>query len=255
MQLIPTNTAEGRLNPDLLRPYEAELIYNESRGVPLLTLEGRRLVSVSCWWDPAFTDAGSGQTGPVGPADGGQRRDSSVIAAVFGDGEGNFYLHRIFYLDVAERDQTDAATGQCRAVAGFVQALHIPAVHLEINGLGRFLPGLLRRCLAEAGIACAVVEVASRTSKVQRILEAFEVVLAAGALHAHRSIWGTPFIQEMRSWRPLGRAGQHDDGLDAVAGCLKSEPVRFGAVSRPLGRPSWRGRSSWIVSNEEGSGV
>ena len=80
--------------------------------------------------------------------------------------------------------------------------MRLPAIMIETNGLGRFLPALLRRELGAAGLACAVVEQFSHTSKEQRILDAFDPLLAAGALHAHASVWSTPFIEEMREWRP-----------------------------------------------------
>jgi len=67
--------------------------------------------------------------------------------------------------------------------------------------------------------------------------------LAAGRLHAHRRVWDTPFIAEMREWRP-GR-GERDDGLDAVSGCLLSEPVRLPRHPPPStgevkARTNWR---------------
>jgi hypothetical protein len=42
----------------------------------------------------------------------------------------------------------------------------------------------------------------------------------------------------MREWRPGG--GGRDDGLDAVAGCLLSEPVRFGPPETNAKRKDWR---------------
>jgi len=237
MMLQPVNLLAGRLDPDRLRPYNAELDYREAQGSALLRLQDQTLVSASCWWDPAFGAGG----------------DHSVVAALFTDQAGRYYLHRVLY--VSERDATsgitaeDEATRQCRAVARFVDQFHLPAVTLEINGLGRFLPGLLRRELTAARIACAVVEVASRAPKHLRILEAFDAVLAAGALHAHRSVWDTPFVQEMRDWRPDGRFKGHDDGLDAVAGCLASEPVRLPRQPTPARRPEWR--PGGVVVGEE----
>jgi hypothetical protein len=131
--------------------------------------------------------------------------------------------------------------------------LHLPAVHLEVNGLGRFLPGLLRNEIRRAGMACAVLERTSSRSKEARILDAFDAVLAAGRLWAHQSVWRTPFIEEMREWRPGGRG--RDDGLDAVAGCLLSEPVRLPRVpSAARVRPSgqrWRGQQTFAVSEDE----
>jgi len=226
MLLRPVNIADGRLDPDRLRLYDGELVYAEGNGQPMLSLNGKRLVSASCWWDPAYGAPGKG--------------DSSVVAAVFTDAEGGYWLHRVRYLqhDPAQTE-VDEATQLCRQVAAFVRELHLPAVTLETNGLGRFLPGLLRRELAAAGLPCAVVEVHSSRAKDQRIVDAFDAVLAAGALGAHRSLWSTPFIAEMREWQPGGRG--RDDGLDAVAGCLLSQPVRLGRAGAAVGeRRDWR---------------
>ncbi|MGE5503268.1 MAG: phage terminase large subunit [Actinomycetota bacterium] len=225
MMLRPVNIADGRLDPDRLRLYDAGLDYAEGNGVPLLTLGGRRLVSAACWWDPSYGAPGKG--------------DSSVVAAVFTDEDGGYWLHRVAYLthDPARTD-VDEATQLCRQVAAFVAELYLPAVTLETNGVGRFLPGLLRRELAARGTPCAVVETASKRAKDARIVEAFDAPLAAGALHAHRSVWNTPFIAEMREWQPGGKS--RDDGLDAVAGCLLAQPVRLSRPTRPAGRPDWR---------------
>jgi hypothetical protein len=225
MMLRPVNIADGRLDPDRLRLYEAELDYAEGNGVPLLTLDGRRLVSAACWWDPSYGAPGKG--------------DSSVVAAVFTDEGGGYWLHRVAYLTHdPTRTEVDEATQLCRQVARFVTELHLPAVTLETNGVGRFLPGLLRRELAAHGTPCAVVEAASTRAKDARIIDAFDAVLAAGALYAHRSVWATPFVAEMREWQPGGKT--RDDGLDAVAGCLLSQPVRLSRPTRPAARPDWR---------------
>ena len=226
MLLKPVNIADGRLDPDRLRLYDGELAYAEGNGQPVLSLAGKRLVSASCWWDPAYGAPGKG--------------DASVVAALFTDAEGGYWLHRVRYLehDPAQTD-VDEATQMCRQVVAFARDLYLPAVTLESNGLGRFLPGLLRRELAAAGLPCAVVEVHSSRAKDQRIVDAFDAVLAAGALNAHRTLWSTPFIAEMREWLPGGKA--RDDGLDAVAGCLLSQPVRLGRPLVPLGeRREWR---------------
>lgn len=232
MMLRPVSLSEGRLDPDRLRYYADELDYREGNGEAVLMLGARRLVSASCWWDPAYGAPGRG--------------DASVIAAVYTDQAGDYWLHGVRYLehDPNKTDAVDEATQLCRQVAAFVRAHFLAAVTLETNGLGRFLPGLLRRELSLAGIPAAVVEKASRSGKDQRILDAFDAPLAAGRLHAHRSVWDTPFIGEMREWRP-GAKGR-DDGLDAVSGCLLSEPVRLSR--RPAtdakdvrARANWRG--------------
>ncbi|WP_158046925.1 phage terminase large subunit [Skermanella pratensis] len=236
MMLKPVSIADGRLDPDLMLPYEAELDYREARGVPVLMLGDRRMVSASCWWDPAY-----GAAAPDGAAREGRAGDGSVVAAVFSDADGGYWLHRIRYLTAVPDGGDHEAAQQCRQVAEFLRDLHLPSVMLETNGVGKFLPGILRRELARYGVAASVVEKNSSVPKDRRILEAFDAVLAAGALHAHRSVWDTPFVREMREWRPGGRHKGHDDGLDAVAGCLSNEPVRFGAVARPGRNADWRG--------------
>ncbi|HYZ26109.1 MAG TPA: hypothetical protein VE597_04320, partial [Geminicoccaceae bacterium] len=155
------------------------------------------------------------------------------------DAEGGYWLHAVRYLnhDPAQLQETDEATQLCRQVAEFADHLHLPAITIETNGLGRFLPALLRRELGAAGVACAVIEQFSHSSKEQRILDAFDPLLAAAALHAHASVWSTPFVEEMREWRPARRC--RDDGLDAVSGCLLAEPVRLRRFA-PGPRRDWR---------------
>jgi len=194
MMLEPVNITEGRLNTDKLRPYADDLRYLEANGETKLMLGARRLVSASCWWDPSF---GSPKKG-----------DASVIACVFTDDNGDYRLHGVRYLEhdpalAANPDGgIDEATQLCRQVAAFVQGHYLPAVTLETNGLGRFLPGLLRRELTAAGLHCAVIEKASSRSKDLRLLDGFDAVLAAGRLHAHQGVWSTPFVTEMCEWRP-----------------------------------------------------
>ncbi|WP_300300949.1 phage terminase large subunit [Ferrovibrio sp.] len=241
MLLQPTSAEDGRLDPNMIAGYRDELAIEVLSGDRLrIEIGGKRMVSASCWWDPSF---GSPRKG-----------DGSVIAAVFADGEGGYWLHRIAWLQQDPRDPADAATQLCRQAAEFAKALYLPAIRLETNGLGKFLPGLLRRALAEAECGSGVIECTSRKAKAVRILEAFDAVLAAGALKAHDSVARTSFFAEMREWRP-GHQGRsslgRDDGLDAVAGCLLSEPVRLGVAPSRHGRPNWRlGGETHIAPND-----
>lgn len=230
MMLRPVAVADGRLDPARLRRYDATLDDNEANGEHLLLLRDRRLVSASCWWDPAFGMPNRG--------------DASVVACVFTDDHGAYWLHDIAYLTHApERaDEIDEATQMCRQVAHFAKRNLVPSITLETNGLGRFLPGLLRREVDRAGIRCTVLETVSSRAKDLRILDAFDAVLAAGRLNVHARVWQTPFIAEMREWRPGSRV--RDDGLDAVSGCLLSEPVRLPRAILDR-RTSARPRSAW----------
>lgn len=236
MMLRPVNIADGRLDPDRLRLYDGELDYAEANGEVVLRIAGARMVSASCWWDPAYGAPGRG--------------DASVVACVFSDEDGGYWLHRVRYLVHDPKSPDDEASQMCRLVAEFAREFHLPAVRLEINGVGRFLPGLLRRELARTDVPCGVIEATSTRSKDGRIIEAFDAVLAAGALHAHRSVWTTPFIAEMREWRPGVSAG-HDDGLDAVSGCLLAEPVRLPRGAHATARPEWRpGAKGWTAHTD-----
>lgn len=218
MMLEPADVSDARLDPSLMRPYDEELSYREGNGEPVLTLGAKRMVSASCFWDPSFGRPGRG--------------DGCVIAAVFTDADGGYWLHGIEYLthQPALTGDIDEATQLCRQAVAFVRRYYIPAVTIEANGVGRFLPGLFRREVARAGLACAVLEHTSSRAKSARILEAFDAVLAAGRLHISRRAWAGRFVSEMREWRPDGNAP--DDGLDAVAGCLLAEPVRLGRHDR-----------------------
>lgn len=213
MMLQPSADDDVRLNPDDLVRYDDEIVCRESNGRLVLTIGGRRMISVAAWWDPAY---GS-------PA----RGDASVVAAVFVDDDGNYWLHDVRYLvhDPARRDDVDEATQLCRQVVAFARDLYLPSITIETNGIGRFLPAVLRREMGVEGCGCRVLEHVSHRSKDLRILDAFDPILAAGALRAHARVWRTPFIDEMREWRP-GRNGR-DDGLDAVSGCVLAEPARL----------------------------
>lgn len=221
MMLRPVNSAEGRLDPSALHIYDEELDYTRELGT--LFIRSKKMVSASAWWDPAF---------------GKSSGDKSVLALIFADGEGSYYLHRLEYLAVREGTQEDEATQQCKAVAGLAKTHLLPSVTVEINGIGRFLPNILRREMARENIPCSVLEVSSTRPKDIRILEAFETLLASRRLHVHAQVATTPFMMEMREWRPGGK-GQ-DDGLDAVAGALSLQPDRLGSFPR-------RGGHSWMA--------
>lgn len=228
MMLRPVNVMEGRLDPALLKFYNDEIDYREAHRRAVLNIGERRMVAASCWWDPAYGARADG------------KGDGSVIAAVFADDEGDLWLHRVEYLKADAQEVTDAATQQCRRVAEFLRDLHLPAIALETNGLGKFLPGLLRQELRKTGVASSVIEVASRTPKATRIIEAFDALLAAGRLYVHRSVQATPFVREMREWRPSASTCS-DDGLDAVAGALSLTPVRFASAGQPAEKgKEWR---------------
>lgn len=228
MMLRPSENDDVRLNPSDLVRYDDDIICRQSNGRILLTIGGHKMISAMGWWDPSYGSPNRG--------------DASVVAAVFVDDDGGYWLQDIRYLvhDPLQRDDVDEATQLCRQVVDFARELYLPSITIETNGLGRFLPAMLQREMGIQGCGCRVLEHASHQSKDQRILDAFDPVLAAGALRAHAQVWRTPFIDEMRDWRP-GRNGR-DDGLDAVSSCILAEPVRLKRL--PItNKNNWRHQS------------
>lgn len=225
MLLRPLRAEAARLDPAMIVRYAEEIDWREANGRPVLSLLGRRMLSGGGFWDPAY-----------GRLDG----DASVVAALFADGEGNHYLHRLLYLRADPNRAEDPATQQCRAVAALAATLRLPALRVETNGIGAFLPALLKQEMARASMNCAVIGHASQRAKEERIVAGLEPALAARRLHAHESVFRTPFAAEMADWKP-GVAGLRDDALDAVAGALLAEPVRLPYAPPPPRTPGWRG--------------
>lgn len=170
--LQPVNFRDSVLNPERLVAYREELAFSFANGREILRLGDKRLFSASCWWDPSFA-AASG--------------DNSVIACVFTDETGHFWLHDLEYIRIEETAADDnIASLQCEKVADFIERNHLPSIRVEANGIGKFLPGILKQTLARRRIKAAVLEVYSSSDKAVRILEAFEVLLAEKALNVHR---------------------------------------------------------------------
>lgn len=211
MMLQPVNVVESRLNTQLLNFYSDSLAYYEANKKASLSIGQEKIISCSTWWDPAFGSA---------------KGDSSVLAILFTDAQGTHYLHHLSYITLDGEDEIDEATAQCRIVASKLQEFYVPSVTIETNGIGKFLPAILRRELSKDRIACSVVEHSSTKPKNQRILEAFDAILAAEKLNLHDDIRKTPFVREMMDWNPTSNKNK-DDGLDSVAGALSQEPIRI----------------------------
>ncbi len=226
MMLQPVNIVTGLLDVSRLVPYDDELRLISANGRDYLYLGNKKLLSASCWWDPSFA---------------AEKGDNSVIACVFSDEEGNYWLHDLEYIRISASSSDNVAALQIVKVIDFLERNFLPSVHIEVNGIGKFLPGMLRQALSEHHLQVSVLENHSSEAKNERILKAFEVLLAARALHVRQKIWQTPFIEEMREFSLHSK--EHDDALDAVAGCLLSEPIRLSVLHRtePFKKHLWQG--------------
>jgi len=237
MLLIPTHTQEVRLDPDKLLSYRGDISVTYANGRPVLQIGGRRMVAASCWWDPSYGRPESG--------------DASAIAVVFVDDDNHYWLHGLSYLTFDHRllPESDEAIQLCRQAIEFAVAHEQPSLTVEANGLGRFLPGLLRREIRARRAGLSVIEHVSSGSKDRRILKAFDPILAAGHLHVHENVLHSGFVEEMREWLPGGRG--RDDALDAVSGCLLNQPVRLGHGGPLARRPHWHGSGGqWMAKTD-----
>jgi hypothetical protein len=217
MMLVPVNVEEGHLDISLLKRYGGEIDY--TKEINRLEINGRRMVDCCAFWDPAFAG-----------------RDGSVIAIVFVDEKHDLWLHRVVYL--RKGSNVDPLGNQIAQMANVLQLNYVPSVTVETNGPGQMLPKLLRRELGERDIPCAVIGRNTADNKNVRIQEALETVMAAGMLHVHESVFGTPFIREMQEWTPKSKNGR-DDGLDAVASALSLRKPRVEG-GKEVGRLSWQ---------------
>ncbi|GHU01132.1 hypothetical protein FACS1894186_3270 [Alphaproteobacteria bacterium] len=210
MLLEPAAAEAARFDVSAAPIYAEPLEIREAGGVREYRIGGIRMASVAAFWDPAFAA--------------GQGGDRSVLAVVFRDAGGTAYLHRTAYL--AARPE-DPAASQCEAVASVAAELALPAVHVEINGLGRFLPAILRKTLRAAAVPCRVAEHSSVGAKASRIAQEFDARVAARALRLSEAVALSPFMEEFAEWSPLARG--HDDGLDAAASALAVAPSPLAA--------------------------
>ena len=217
MLLEPVDLREVRLDPGRLVAFDAELEIATVNRRLRYALEGRELKTVNCWWDPAFGSPSGG--------------DASVVAVVFVDAAGGFWCTDMVYLrhDPNLAGEVDEATQLCRQVVAIARKNGCPVITLETNGIGRFLPNLLRQTIKRVGAPVAVREHTAPRNKDRRIVEAFDPVLAARSLRVHRRVLETPLVQEMRDFQP----GSHnrDDGIDALAACLVEPGASVGAAA------------------------
>ncbi|NCO02712.1 MAG: phage terminase large subunit [Alphaproteobacteria bacterium] len=211
MMLQPINVVESRLNTGLLQFYEEDISEHIAQNTLQIKIGETKMVSCSAWWDPAF---------------GAAKGDSSVLAIVFSDDKNRRYLHHLEYITVHKTNEKDEASQQCDIIANLVMRYFVPRLAIETNGIGTFLPGTLKQVFKKLKVPCAILPQHNKDKKSTRILEAYDALMAAKSLYVHRSVRATPYLMEMAEWQEA-KTNNKDDGLDAVAGALSLEPMRF----------------------------
>ena len=187
-----------RLDPGSMILYDQEFNFQTAKiGENLIT-------GATVYWDPSS---------------GKKDADNSVCALIYRDDKNKrFFLHDILYLCVPESIEYPLAY-QCRLVLDFIAKHKLHNLVIETNGIGNAIPEIMRDTVSKTGGFVQVRQINNSRRKEDRILDALEPLLTSGRLYAARTITQTPLFAEMLAWTPLG-SGEHDDGLDAVAGAI-----------------------------------
>lgn len=208
-----------RLDPEKMRCYDVEPKFTEANGVMRCEIGFAKMTTVRAYWDVAS-----------GKASG----DASVLSIVFGDDKGFLYWHRAIQLH-------GEIESQCQQVRDAVTQFCLPAVIVETNGIGGFVPAFLRRKLA--GTGCAVVEHVAKGKKEERIIAAIEPPLSGNLLYAHEQVFNSPATAQMRDFVP-GIDGD-DDFIDSASGAILAQPVRIGRAMHGKRKSSFGAASQY----------
>lgn len=214
-----------RLDPDRLIAYDEETTIKVANGEVRMLVGNVRMVGGVLYWDPALGKKGT---------------HASVASVMLTDERGRMYWEQAKALHGDAYNEENHENSQCHQVVKLAIEYQLENVHLETNGPGTFLPPLLRRAAAGAGIG--VIEVNRKQNKDEYILDALETPLSGQFMWAHVRLWDTEAIEQMRDWIP-GVENQPDDFIDSGAGAVKQTPIRIGKVVgnvKTLPRQKWR---------------
>lgn len=214
-QLHSKPVHEQRLDPDKMVPYDVKPRLETANKEVMLMLGKVRIVGATARWDCSLGKVDS---------------DASAFSAVFTDARGNLYWQ---FAEGLEGDIDE----QCQKVRQLVIDNFLPRVTVETNGVGGFVPSILRKHLAGHGVPgkrqppvrCAVVEDHAAENKNKRILDAFEPPMSSGFLWAHVSVCDGPVRDQMKDWNPKVKK-QPDDYIDSGAGAIAETPIRIGKL-------------------------
>lgn len=223
-QLEPYNSDETHFDVDQLNIYTEELKLYSANGELVLDIGKERMISCSCFWDPSLTKKES---------------DDSVLALVFFGLDGKIFVHR------TEKLKGDA-NEQCRLVREFAVRFNVPRVTVETNGVGGFLPAILRQTMQDTSIT--VLEKHTTMSKARKILEAIETPLSSRRLYINSSVLDTSFRTQLRDFTPskVGTKSFKDDFIDSVASAISGEPIRIKAF-----KSGERSSKTWLNQNRD----
>ncbi|MBN1324805.1 MAG: hypothetical protein JW974_01135 [Alphaproteobacteria bacterium] len=164
------------------------------------------------------------------PSGGRVHSDSSVCILIYRDDKNRrVFIQDVKYLTVNDNDIHPMAT-QCESVLNFMKIHNQKKIAIEVNGIGNSLPEILRETANKLGQPIIVQGIVNHKRKETRILESIEPMLATGRLYSHEKIKSTPLLSEMLGWSPMA-VSQNDDGLDALAGAMRIQPIPIRTIS------------------------
>lgn len=225
---------DSRLDPEHIKAYDVHpRIEAANRGVRMM-LGNVQIVSGRAYWDPS--------KGKIGG-------DASAFSLMLDDGYGNHYWHVAEPLtgelaEFSDERNTRIVGGQVMQLADLVRRFNIVQVCVETNGIGAFVPTVLKRALKQEELRCAVKEVVQSSNKNERILAGLESPLASGVLWAHVDVLDGPMWDQMKDWNPIIK-NQPDDYLDSGAGAILQAPVR---INHLVGKPTADSGKDWRQS-------
>ncbi|MBO4480651.1 MAG: hypothetical protein J5742_03455 [Alphaproteobacteria bacterium] len=197
-----------RLDPGSIKLYDDDFDIHNSK------LGENQITGMAIYWDPSS---------------GRKNSDNSVCVLIYRDDKNmRVFVHDILYMIVPETVEYPLAY-QCNQALEFVRRHHGHNIHVETNGIGGAFPEIMRTNNPNSQYKVQILPISNSRRKEDRILDTIEPLLSTGRLYAHRRITQTPLIAEMLAWTPLG-SGEHDDGLDALAGAINAHPN----VVRPM---------------------
>ena len=206
--------SETRLDPTKLRVYDLQPVVRTANRTVGMFLGRVKIVGAVAWWDCALGKINS---------------DASAFSVVLTDEAGQLYWHicedLMGELAVFDEKTGRVTGGQVARIVEIVVSLQLPAVDVETNGPGGFVPPILRRALK--GTGCAVRENFATVDKRKRILDALEPPLSVGFLWTHKDVADGPLWDQLADFNPLLK-NQPDDYIDSGAGAISATPVRIG---------------------------
>lgn len=208
-----------RLDPEKIEIYDHCIEYEEVNNSARMTLGGVQIVGLSVVVDPSSGKLNS---------------DVSALALVLQDGNGKRYWHRALPLtgEVAEfgDDGKTITGGQVIDICDVVKQFHVGRVSVETNGIGAFMPAVLKAALKQRGLVCGVGEDHNAGNKNKRILEAFEPLILSSMIAMSRQVADSPAYNQMLEFNPSTTSNE-DDYIDAAAQAIIKTPERIQSIS------------------------